>query len=332
MNPNNSIGPLDPVDDRKAAAASPVLVGDLYAGRSTVNPGQPRTYSDKTYVVQPGQLNREDWLRWSNWMPSMDQLLAAVRLNVADAVDPWEHRTVTATMRQGIGMIVLLALIAGIIPFLANLWLRLTMQTSVPLAQAANSVTPLTTAYPPTSAITIIGTAVQTIAGLPPRMPGVLAGFLSALGMWINTPLYWLGVWIVYGLFVFGLARLMGARNTLQAFLCRDSVYRSAAAADRAVADPRAWPTSGAGGPDTGVCSLFQGRAIRHKARRWAHVPLHAAAARGGRSAAADRLAGGAGRQLVPAGPADVELRTIFVYTTPTTRVVLAGTSNFNTL
>ena len=49
-------------------------------------------------------------------------------------------------------------------------------------------------------------------------VPGVLAGFLSALGMWINTPLYWLGVWIVYGLFVFGLARLMGRGNTLQAF------------------------------------------------------------------------------------------------------------------
>ena len=221
MNPNNPIGPLDPVDNRNAtaaAASNPVLVGDLYAGRSNVNPGQPRTYSDKTYVVQPGQLNREDWLRWSNWMPSMDQLLAAARLNVADAVDPWERGAVTATMRQGIGMIVLLALIAGIIPFLANLWLGLTMQTAVPLAQAANSVTPLTTAYPPDSAITIIGTAVQTIAGLPPRMPGVLAGFLSALGMWINTPLYWLGIWIVYGLFVFGLARLMGASNTLQAF------------------------------------------------------------------------------------------------------------------
>lgn len=220
MNPNNPIGPLDPVDNSKASAAAasnPVLVGDLYAGRS-VNRGQPRTYSDKTYVVQPGQLNRDDWMRWSNWMPSMDQLIAAARLNVADAVDPWERGVVTATMRQGIGMIVLLALIAGIIPFLANLWLGLTMQTAVPLAQAANSVTPLTTAYPPNSAITIIGTAVQTIAGLPPRMPGVLAGLLSALGMWVNNPLYWLTIWIVYGLFVFGLARLMGASNTLQAF------------------------------------------------------------------------------------------------------------------
>jgi hypothetical protein len=92
------------------------------------------------------------------------------------------------------------------------------MQTAVPLAQAANNVAPLTEAYPPDSAITIIGTTVQTVAGLPPRMPGALAGLLSALGMWINTPLSWLTYWIVYGLFVFGLARLMGASNTLQAF------------------------------------------------------------------------------------------------------------------
>jgi hypothetical protein len=185
---------------------------------SDVNPGQPRTYSDETYVVQPGRLEREDWTRWSNWVPTVDQIGAAARLNVADAVDPWERGVVTVTMRQGIGMIVLLGLVAGIIPLFANLWLGLTMQTAVPLAQAANSVAPLTAAYPPDSAINIIGTAVQTVAGLPPQMPGFLAATMSAKGLWINTPLSWLTYWIVYGLFVFGIARLMGATNTLQAF------------------------------------------------------------------------------------------------------------------
>jgi hypothetical protein len=185
---------------------------------SDVTPGQPRTYSDKTYVVQPGQLDREDWTRWSNWMPTLDQMGAAARLNVPDAVDPWERGYVTVAMRQGLGMIVLLGLVAGIIPLLANLWQGMTMGTAVPLAQAANSVAPLTSAYPPDSPIYILSNAVQTIAGLPPRMPGILAGFLSALGVWINTPLTWLTYWIVYGLFVFGLARLMGAKNTLQAF------------------------------------------------------------------------------------------------------------------
>lgn len=185
---------------------------------ANVPPGQPRTYSDKTYVVQPGQLDRKDWTRWSNWMPSLDQLGAAARLNVPDAVDPWERGYVTVSMRQGLGMIVVLGLLAGVIPLLANLWQGISMGAAVPLAQAANSVAPLATAYPPDSPIYILGNAVQTIAGLPPRMPGFLAGFLSALGVWINTPLTWLTYWIVYGLFVSGLARLMGAKNTLQAF------------------------------------------------------------------------------------------------------------------
>lgn len=207
------MNPTNPVDATSPAGGPPPS-----SAASDVNPGQPRTYSNKTYVVQPGQLDREDWTRWSNWVPPVEQMGAAARLNVADAVDPWERGVVTVTMRQGIGMIVLLALVAGIIPLIANLWLGLSMQTAVPLAQAANNVTPLMTAYPPDSPITIIGTAVQTVAGLPPRMPGVLAALLSALGMWINTPLSWLTYWIVYGLFVFGIARLMGASNTLQAF------------------------------------------------------------------------------------------------------------------
>lgn len=185
---------------------------------SDVTSGQPRTYSDKTYVVQPGQLDRADWTRWSNWIPTLDQMAAAARLNVRDAVDPWERGAVTVTMRQGLGMIALLGLVAGIIPLLANLWQGIAMGAAVPLAQAANNVAPLTTAYPPDSPIYIFSTTVQTIAGLPPRMPGVLAGLLSALGVWINTPLSWLALWIVYGLFVGGLARLMGAANTLQAF------------------------------------------------------------------------------------------------------------------
>jgi hypothetical protein len=143
---------------------------------------------------------------------------AAARLNVADALDPWERGSVTVTMRQGLGLVVVLGLVAGLIPLLANLWHGMTMGTAVPLAQAANNVAPLTAAYPPDSPVYIISSTIQTVAGLPPRMPGVLAGFLSALGVWINTPLSWLTLWIVYGLFVFGLARLMGAANTLQAF------------------------------------------------------------------------------------------------------------------
>jgi hypothetical protein len=210
MNPTNPITTGAPATSQAATSGTPDI--------STA-----RTLSDATYVVQPGTLQRDDWLRWSNWVPTEDQIGAAARLNIADAVDPWERGAVTVTMRQGLGMIVVLGLIAGVIPLIANLWLGLSMQTSVPLAQAANSVAPLTTAYPADSPISILGTMVQTIAGLPPRMPGVLAAILSALGLWISTPINWLTAWIVYGLFVFGLARLMGASNTLQGFYAATS-------------------------------------------------------------------------------------------------------------
>ncbi len=181
------------------------------------------TYSKDSYVVQPGRPRRDDWLRWSNWMPTLDQIGAAARLKVADAVDPWERGVVTATMRQGLGLIVLLGLLAGLLPFFANLWLAVPMQTSVPLAQAATNVMPWSRAYPADSLPSIVGSTVQMVAGLEPRMPGVFAAILSALGLWINTPLSWLGYWIVYGLFVAGFARLMGAANSLPAFFAATS-------------------------------------------------------------------------------------------------------------
>jgi hypothetical protein len=176
-----------------------------------------------TYVIQGAQLKREDWLRLSNWLPSFEQMAAAARLQIMDAVDPFERGAVTVTMRQGLGMIAVLGLIAGIIPLIANLWLALPLQTSVPLAQAGSNAAQMAAAYDPNSPLGIIGSTVQTMTGLPPRIPGVFAALLSALGMWINTPLTWLAWWIVYGTLVFAAARLMGASNTLQTFFAATS-------------------------------------------------------------------------------------------------------------
>ena len=38
--------------------------------------------SRQTYVVQPGQLQRDDWLRLSNWLPSFDQMGAGALLQL----------------------------------------------------------------------------------------------------------------------------------------------------------------------------------------------------------------------------------------------------------
>lgn len=193
--------------------------------------GQPAQYAEPmpvstnphTYVIQPRDVRRDDWLRWSNWIPSTQQMAAAARLHLKDAIDPYERGLISVTMRQGIGMIAVLGLIAGFIPFLADLWLGLRLQTAVPLAQVANSADQLVQAYPANTVLGVIGHTVQTIAALDPRMPGGLAGLLSALGAWINWPLSWLANWIVYGIFVFAVARLMGATNNLQSFFAATS-------------------------------------------------------------------------------------------------------------
>ena len=57
-----------------------------------------------------------------------------------------------------------------------------------------------------------------TIGGLDPVGPGWLAAFLSALGKWISWPFNWLSSWIVYGLGVLAVAKLLGASTTLQRF------------------------------------------------------------------------------------------------------------------
>lgn len=179
--------------------------------------------SRHSYVTMPGRLQKEDWLSWSNWVPNISQMWAALSLKTADAVDPFERGMVTVTMRQGIGMIALLGLLAGVIPLIANLWLAVPMRTSVPLAQVADAAAQFLNVNSGIIPLDIAGATVQTIAGTEPRMPGIFAALLSALGIWINWPLGWLANWIVYGTVVFALARLMGATNTLQSFFAATS-------------------------------------------------------------------------------------------------------------
>ncbi len=138
-------------------------------------------------------------------------------------LDPYERGHVTVSMRQGLGLIVVFALVAGVIPLLANLWLAIPMGAAVPLALVADTIGRLTSAFGGYLPLDITGYTAQTLAGVEPRMPGFLAALLSALGIWLNWPLGWLTNWIGYGVFVAGLARLMGAHNTLQSFFAATS-------------------------------------------------------------------------------------------------------------
>ncbi|MCB0060351.1 MAG: hypothetical protein KDE45_25095, partial [Caldilineaceae bacterium] len=176
-----------------------------------------------TYVNMPGRAPREEWFQRRYWLPDFNQMWNAARLNLVDALDPFERGAVTVSMRQGIGMIVVLGLIAGIIPLIANLWLGISMGTAVPVAAMATALADLAAAYTGNPAADQVANSAGMMAGIEPRLPGFLAALLSALGMWINWPLGWLANWMIYGTVVAGLARLLGAESRLQTYFAATS-------------------------------------------------------------------------------------------------------------
>lgn len=159
------------------------------------------------------------------WLPSFGQMSDALRLRLADAIDgDVEKRSdlgdlPATSMRQGFGMIVVAGLIAGLIPFVVDLIQALAYGTAVPLAQMASQWDAMGSLVGQGRApFSVWREAAETVAGLDPIAPGWLAAFLSALGGWIDWPLRWLTSWIVYGLTVLVIAKLLGAPTTLQRF------------------------------------------------------------------------------------------------------------------
>jgi hypothetical protein len=159
------------------------------------------------------------------WLPSVAQMENALRLRFDQAPDPDEldpriprDSILYASMRQGMGMIVVAGMVAGLIPFLWN-WISAgRIGTAVPLAEIQGALQGLpglaNLAQEP-----LVAETLQNVAGLPPAfLPGWMASGLSAFGIWINTPLQWLLWWIVYGLAVLLIAKMLGAPTTLQQF------------------------------------------------------------------------------------------------------------------
>lgn len=179
--------------------------------------------SSQTHVVLPDQIDREDWLRLEHWLPDLHQMWNAAFLRLNDALDPYERGEITVSMRQGIGMIFVLGLVAGLLPLVGNLWVSLRAGTAAPLAAAALSLAELANAYAGSPVLSAASNTASLLAGIEPRMPGFLAALLSSLGLWLNTPLSWLSSWIVYGALVAALARLFGATGRLQTFFAATS-------------------------------------------------------------------------------------------------------------
>ena len=149
-----------------------------------------------------------------DWLPSPQKMSDAVQLRASGFTE--------TTMRQSLGMVFLLGLLAGFLPFLVNWEQAASVGTALPLARLGAQASLLQEA--PLNSISTffdpvqLGEMFQVIAGLPQPLPGWLAAFVSALGEWINWPLRWLAVWIVYGALVMVCNNVLGATCRLQPF------------------------------------------------------------------------------------------------------------------
>lgn len=128
------------------------------------------------------------------------------------------------TMQQALGMIVLLGLAAGLLPFGLNWVTAARADTVLPLARALSSSAGLEMESDMgLRGLGLLNPGVwyefgAAVAGMDQALPGWLAGGLSALGEWLNWPLAWLYAWIVYGATVMVANKTLGGHVTLQRF------------------------------------------------------------------------------------------------------------------
>lgn len=164
------------------------------------------------------------------WLPTLQQVSDAFQLHLPAAIgtlddpDIEEPLGTSTSMRQGMGLVLLTGLLAGLIPFVVNWVVAARVGTALPLAQLSRSIGDQANAMGGNAAFLQPWTeTLQTIAGLSPNAPGWLAAGLSAFGVWVNQPLNWLTAWIVYGLAILLVSKLFGATATLQHFYAATS-------------------------------------------------------------------------------------------------------------
>lgn len=161
-------------------------------------------------------------MKWSHWLPTAQQISNAAQLR--------DSAYRNSTMQQAMGMIVLLGLLAGLLPFALNWFWAARAGTVLPLAEAARSAAALEESQgwlalemPWLPAAAARSELFQTLAGMDQPLPGWLAAGLSALGEWVNWPLRWLAAWIVYGALVMAANKFLGGHVTLQRFYAATS-------------------------------------------------------------------------------------------------------------
>jgi hypothetical protein len=154
------------------------------------------------------------------WLPAQRQVADALAGRVTAAIGPdptgvpFRHGVHTS-MRQGMGLILLVGALAALPALVVNWIGAAQMHTIVPIARLLQWVERWPMEGP---LYRLADDTVRSLAGLQPNAPPWAAAGLSALGVWVNAPLRLLSWWIVYGLAVLVVAKLLGAGTTLPRF------------------------------------------------------------------------------------------------------------------
>lgn len=165
-------------------------------------------------------------LMGGGWLPTLRQAADALRLNLPAAIGPdpdWPffRRGLHSSMRQALGLIVVVTLLAGL-PALISNWVGLAERhTTLQLLQAqgvANRLSNLAPAALVPNLALELGKTAELVSGLTPVASPQVAAGLSALSAWLALPFRVLAVWLAYGLLVLVVAKALGAGTTLPRF------------------------------------------------------------------------------------------------------------------
>ncbi|MGL4650350.1 MAG: hypothetical protein ACRC1H_13160 [Caldilineaceae bacterium] len=204
---------------------------DPIAAPSTVEPvGSAHVPPAPTPAV-PAEINApigdgEGAPKEGGWLPSLRQVGLATRLNLSAAIGPdpeWPVFThgLHSSMRQALGLIVVVTLIVGL-PTLVTTWMGLaergaTLQLLQVQAIAGRVAGLVPARLVPDLALELQKTA-ELVGGLSPSAPPQVAAGLSATSAWLALPMRALTIWMAYGLLVLGVAKALGSGATLPRF------------------------------------------------------------------------------------------------------------------
>jgi len=171
----------------------------------------PEVVPDDWVPLHPLDTAEED----GGWLPIFEQMRTATVQQIELAVGPDAagvpfHRGLHSSMRQAFGMVGMVALLATFPATIAS-WLGIGVTAR--FAPFAGVAEVLTGNWGRMAELALFGmdeaTLENSIAGAP---------WLWTLGAWLGAPMRFWTIWLVGGLLVFAIARMIGASNTLPRF------------------------------------------------------------------------------------------------------------------